>query len=265
MTDRAPALDLRGVGVRIDGRTILDDIDWTVHDDERWVVLGPNGAGKTTLLRVVSLRLHPTVGRVEVLGAELGRVDIRRHRRNIGITSAAVAGALRPDLRAVEVVVTAARGALEPWWDTYDDSEWRQARELLARFGIDHLADHTFGTLSSGERQRTLLARALMVAPGLLVLDEPAAGLDLGGREALMADLAELAADPTAPPSVLVTHHLEEIPPGTTHALLLRDGRIHASGPVDAVLRDEVVSSCFEVDVEVVSSTGRFHARSRSL
>ncbi|QGG95126.1 ABC transporter ATP-binding protein [Actinomarinicola tropica] len=261
MTDGGPALLLSGVGVRIDGRTILHDVDWRVDAGQRWVVLGPNGAGKTTLLRIASLRLHPTTGRVEVLGGELGRIDVRRHRQRIGITSAAIAAALRAEVRTVDVVVTAARGALEPWWHTYEEAELEQAHALLADVGIGHLADHAIGTLSSGERQRALLARALMVDPGLLILDEPAAGLDLGGREALMAQLAALAADPSSPPSILVTHHLEEIPPGVTHALLLRDGAIHAAGPAAEVLTDGPVSSCFGVDVQVSASDGRFHAR----
>lgn len=258
-----PIVRLEGVGVGIDGDTILDDIDWAVGAGERWVLLGRNGSGKTTLLRVVGLTLHPSRGEVTVLGGRLGRIDVRSHRQRIGVTSAAVERSLRPTLTAAEVVVTARHGALEPWWHTYTDDDHDRARALLERFGVGPLADHTFGTLSSGERQRTLLARALMSEPDLLVLDEPTAGLDLGGREELVRDLAALATDEATPPLVLVTHHLEEIPVGFTHALLLRAGRVASAGPISEVLRDEDVSACYGIDVEVRAEGGRWSARAR--
>lgn len=266
MTDAAgpgAAVQLHGVGVTIDGTAILDGIDWTVADGERWVLLGRNGSGKTTLLRVVGLTLHPSTGEVTVLGGRLGRIDVRTHRRRIGATSAAVERSLRPDLTATEVVVTALYGALEPWWHTYTEADHARARSLLRRFGVEALADHPLGTLSSGERQRTLLARALMSEPDLLILDEPTAGLDLGGREELVRDLAVLAADRSTPPLILVTHHLEEIPVGFTHALLLRDGRTSAAGPISEVLRDDLVSACYGLDVEVREESGRWSARAR--
>lgn len=258
-----PALRLDDVGVRIDGRPILVDVDWTIGRDERWVVLGPNGSGKTTLLRVAALALHPTTGTVEVLGARLGRVDVRSHRTRIGTAGAAVAAALRPDLVVADVVMTGRRGALEPWWHTYDDNDRDAALARLRQFGIDHLAAQRFGTLSSGERQRALLARALVNDPGLLLLDEPAAGLDLGGREELVQDLSRLADDPSAPAIVLVTHHLEEVPSTFTHALLLREGRVSARGPVDEVLADGPVSECFGLEVAVERAGGRWSARAR--
>src|SRR5690606_36931124 len=245
------ALWMAGVGVVRDGRAILDGIDWVVGGDQRWVVVGPNGCGKTTLLRIAALRLHPSRGQVEVLGHLLGRVDIRALHERIGLVSAAMADMLRPQLTAHEVVLTARRGALEPWWHEYDRTDVDAAHERLAAVRCDDLADHPFGTLSSGERQRVLLARALVTDPDLLLLDEPAAGLDLAGREELVGTLGRLAAAGTLPPTVLVTHHLEEVPAGSTHALLLRAGRAVTQGPIDEVLTSECLSEVFALPVEV--------------
>jgi iron complex transport system ATP-binding protein len=256
-----PALALRGVDVRIDGDTLLHHVDWEVTSDQRWVVLGPNGSGKTTLLRVAGLTLHPSSGEVDVLGARLGRIDIRSHRRRIGTASAALGQTLRPDIEVVDVVMTALHGALEPWWHDYTNDDRARALGRLRDLGIEHLADHRFGTLSSGERQRALLARALVRDPDLLLLDEPTAGLDLAGRESLVAALDRLARDPMSPPIVLVTHHLEEVPASFTHALLLRDGRVVAAGPMAAVLTDATVGACFGLDVVVGRDGGRWSAR----
>jgi iron complex transport system ATP-binding protein len=254
------ALRLRSVRFVRDDRAILDGIDWEVRAGERWVVLGPNGSGKTTLVRIASLYEHPTDGEVEVLGGKLGRVDVRRHRRLVGLASMALADQLRPSLSALDVVMCAKNGALEPWWHTYDDEDRQQARALLGRLGVEHLADHALGTCSSGERQRILLARTLMTDPGLLLLDEPTAGLDLGGREDLVATLDHLAADPASPPVVLVTHHLEEIPQRFDRALLLRDGRVVASGPIEEVLRADRLSACFGIPLAVSRNGGRWQA-----
>jgi iron complex transport system ATP-binding protein len=254
-------LELRGVSRVIDGTTILPTVDWCVDAGERWVVLGPNGAGKSTLLRIASLWLHPTTGVVRVLGHELGRVDVRELRTRVGFASAAMADLLRPALTARDVVKTARFGALEPWWHEYTPEDAARADALLARVGCAALAGHTFGTLSSGERQRVLLARSLMTDPGLVLLDEPTAALDLAGREQLVATLAALAADPATPPLVLVTHHVEEIPPGFTHALLLgRDG-VHAAGPIDEVLDDAALSTLFGLPVRLSREDGRWTAR----
>jgi iron complex transport system ATP-binding protein len=242
---RAPVLRLRDVHLVRDATTILGGVDWEVREGERSVLLGPNGSGKTSLARIASLWLHPSSGSVEVLGGVLGRVDVRSHRRRIALVSAAMADLFRPALSAVEIVMTAANAALEPWWHRYGDRERAAAVSTLARVGVDHLADRSFGTLSSGERQRVLLARALAVEPGLLLLDEPFAGLDLGAREDLVRRLAGLAADATTPPSVLVTHHVDEIPDGTTHALLLRPGAVLDAGPLHAVLTAEALSATF--------------------
>jgi iron complex transport system ATP-binding protein len=238
-------LRLEGVGFDRDGRVILDGIDWEVTAGQRWVVLGPNGSGKTSLVRIASMWEHPSRGTVEVLGRVLGRVDVRRHRTGVAIVSAAVAQLLCPGITALDAVVTARNGALEPWWHTYDHADRADAVAALARVDAEHLAGRTFGTLSSGERQRVLLARALSVAPGLVLLDEPFAGLDLGAREDLVDRLTVLAADPVAPPLVLVTHHVDEIPRGFTHGLLLGAGTVIAQGPLDEVLTAERLSDAY--------------------
>ncbi|HVX16986.1 MAG TPA: ABC transporter ATP-binding protein [Acidimicrobiales bacterium] len=261
--DAEAVLDLESVTVRRDDRAILDGVSWTVRDGERWVVLGPNGAGKTTLMRVASLYLHPTSGRVRVLGEELGSTDVRQLRTRIGVASQAFADLLRPDLLVEDVVVTARFGALEPWWHTYTDADRSRARDLLARLGIGHLANHAFGTLSSGERQRAQLARTLMGDPGLLLLDEPTAGLDLAAREDLLGRLTDLAADPTVAPLVQVTHHTEEIPADFTHALLLQAGRVLAQGPLDTTLTAESLSTCFGIPLSLERRDGRWLAWSR--
>jgi iron complex transport system ATP-binding protein len=261
VTDPGVALRLAGVRVVRDGRALLDAVDWTVRAGERWVVLGPNGSGKTTLLRVASLYLHPTAGTVDVLGGRLGRVDVRRHRTRIGLVSPALADLLRADVAAVDVVMAAREAALETWWHAYGPGDRAAALALLERTGTAGLADRPFGTLSSGERQRVLLARSLWGEPGLVLLDEPTAGLDLGAREDLVARLAALADDPATPPTVLVTHHVEEIPAGFTHALVLRDGRVVGRGPLDDVVTAEILSAAFGVPLELDRHAGRFAAR----
>ena len=257
------ALRLTGVTVVRDGTTILDALDWTVGARERWVVLGPNGSGKTTLLRVASLYLHPTTGEVEVLGARLGRVDVRRWRTRIGLVSPAFADLLRHDVTVVDVVMSAREAALETWWHSYGPADRAHALDLLERTGTAALAGRSFGTLSSGERQRVLLARSLWGDPGLVLLDEPTAGLDLGAREDLVTRLAALAGDPSTPPTVLVTHHVEEIPAGFTHALLLRDGGVVAQGPLGSVLTAEALSDTFGLALALDRRDGRYAARAR--
>ncbi len=255
------SLSLRGVEVRYDDRTVLGPLDLDVADDERWIVLGPNGSGKTTLVRTIALIQYPTRGTVEVLGHRGGSVDIRALRGRVGLTSAALVDQLRPGIAALDIVMSVANAALETWWHHYDDHDRAAALAQLRRFGVDHLADHAFGTLSSGERQRVLLARAYAGEPGLVVLDEPTAGLDLGGREELIERLDAVATDATTPPVVMVTHHLEEIPPSFSHALLLRDGEPVAGGPIGDVLVSELVSTCFGLPVTVERRNGRWQAR----
>ena len=253
-------LQLEGVSVVRDGRTLLDAIDWTVSPGERWVLLGRNGSGKTTLVRVASLYLHPTAGSVTVLGERLGRTDVRVLRTRIGVASQSFADLLRRDLSVLDVVVTGKHAALEPWWHTYTEADRTTARTLLHRMGVASHTDQPFGTLSSGERQRVQLARTLMGDPGLLLLDEPAAGLDLGGREDLVQRLGHLATDPAVAPTVLVTHHTEEIPDGFTHALLLADGKVLTSGPLDEVLTEANLSACFELPLRLERRDGRWLA-----
>jgi iron complex transport system ATP-binding protein len=256
-------LRFRGATVVRSQRAILDDVDWEVQPDERWVVLGRNGSGKTTLLRLASCYLHPTAGTVDVLGAQLGRVDVRALRPRIGLTSAALADQLRPTLDAVDVVMTAKYAALEPWWHRYTEADRDRATALLERLGVGRLADREFGTLSSGERQRVLLARTLMIDPGIVLLDEPNAGLDLSGREELVAALTALATDPASPPIVLVTHHVDEIPPGFTHLLLLREGRVLAAGPIGETLTSATLSETFGLQLCLERRNGRFSAYAR--
>ena len=256
-------LAFRAVSLVRDGRFLLRDITWTVGPGERWVLLGENGSGKTTMVRLASGYLHPTTGDVEILGHLVGRVDLRRLRERIGVASSSLHQMLRPNIDTVDVVMTAKFAALEAWWHTYDDADRGRAVELLERLGIGHLANREFGTLSSGEQQRVQLARTLMAAPDLLLLDEPTARLDLGGRERFVASLAALVADPATPPTVLVTHHVDEIPPGFTHALLLREGEVLAAGPIVDVLTAEVLSACFGLPLELDRRDGRWHAWAR--
>ena len=257
-----PVLRLHGVGVVRDGTTILDQIDWEMGAGERWVVIGPNGSGKTTLLRVAGMRLLPTRGTVEVLGQTYGRTDARALRRRVPFVSGAVLRSLRPTITAHDIVLTGRFADLEPWWHRYDDADHARAEALLAEAGMAPVSGRTFEMLSEGERQQVLLARALMGEPELLLLDEPAAGLDLANRERLVTRLSDVAADVRTPPLVLVTHHLEEIPPGITHAVLMRGGTLVALGAADDVLTSSAVSACFALSVHVERRRGRFTARS---
>lgn len=258
---RFESVDLDRVGLDRVGVAVLRGVDWRVERHHRWVVVGPNGSGKTTLLQLAGAYLHPTRGVVEVLGQRLGRVDVRRLRRRIGLVSAAVAKMLVPAVPAVDVVMSARNAALEPWWHTYGDDDRAAARHLLHAAGFAAVADRPFGVLSEGERQQVLLARTLMAAPDLLLLDEPCAGVDVAGRERLVARLGTLAADPGAPPTVLVTHHVEEIPPAFTHALLLREGRVLAAGPLAEALTSESLSACFGMDLALTGGGGRWVCR----
>lgn len=257
------ALNLSDVSLVRDGRAVLKGVDLTVEPDQRWVVLGRNGCGKTTLLRIASLYLHPTSGTVEILGHRLGRADVRKLRHLVGFTSAGFVDLLRPELIARDIVMTAKHGALEPWWHSYSDADSARAADQLTKMGVGHLADNSFSTLSSGERQRVLLARTLMTDPALVLLDEPTAALDLGGREELVASLSTLAADATSPATVLVTHHVEEIPEAFTHVLLMLEGHTLASGPIEETLSEEALSECFGVPVILESHGGRWTARGR--
>ncbi|MFJ2028344.1 ABC transporter ATP-binding protein [Streptosporangium sp. NPDC087985] len=255
-------LRLQDVTVRRDGAALLREIDWTVHEDERWVVIGPNGAGKTTLLQVVGAMLFPTEGIVEILGERLGQSDVFDLRPRIGLASAALAEKVPPEEKVIDLVLTASYAILGRWTEEYDSNDVTRAVELIDQFGAAHLIRRRFNTLSEGERKRVQIARALMPDPELLLLDEPAAGLDLGGREDLVRRLATFAHDSKAPTMVLVTHHVEEVPSGFTHALLLRHGSVVAQGEIDQVMTAENLSRTFSVPLNLERGLdGRWYAR----
>jgi iron complex transport system ATP-binding protein len=257
----AIVVDLAGVTIVRGGSTLVDDITWRVDETDRWVVIGPNGAGKTTLLQVLAAQIHPTSGVAGLLGEVLGTVDVFELRPRIGLTSAALAERIPRAERVHDVVVSASYAVLGRWREEYDGLDHHRATELLAQMRIDSLADRTFGTLSEGERKRVQIARALMTDPELLLLDEPAAGLDLAGREALVRTLSELALDEYAPATVLVTHHVEEIPEGITHALLIKGGRVVAVGELRDTLTADNLSATFDLPLELSESDGRWVAR----
>ncbi|MEO8889135.1 MAG: ABC transporter ATP-binding protein [Jatrophihabitantaceae bacterium] len=249
------------VTVRRGTKVLLDKISWTVEEDERWAVLGPNGAGKTTLLQIAAALMHPTGGEAYVLGERLGRVDVFELRPRIGLASAALAQRIPGGEQVTDVVVSAGYSVLGRWREAYGRLDVRRATKLLERLGVNDMGERTYGTLSEGERKRVQIARALMTDPELLLLDEPAAGMDLGGREDLIRRLTRFAADPDAPASVLVTHHVEELPPGISHVLLLRDGGVVASGLTRDVLTDELLSATFGLALRVERRGGRWFAR----
>jgi iron complex transport system ATP-binding protein len=257
----SPVIALERVGVRRQGVIVLDDVTWSVQPGERRVILGPNGSGKTTLLGLAGARLWPSTGVVEILGSRLGRVDVRTLRPRISLVSGSVTRQLRPEMAARQVVASGLHGALETWWHRYSASDWARADRLLSEAGVGAIAHRPFGVISEGERQQVLLARALMGQPELLLLDEPAAGLDLGARERLVTHLGVLAADPATPPVVLVTHHCEEIPTGFTHAGLVHGGALMAAGPLRDVVTSPLVSACFELAVTVGCDRGRWWSR----
>lgn len=251
------------VTVRRGAAVLLDQVSWDVEEGERWVVLGPNGAGKTTLLQLAAARSHPTSGVVGVLGEVLGAVDVFELRPRIGLASSSMAERIPADEIVGNVVVTAAYGVIGRWRESYDTQDYVRAMELLASMGAAHLADRRFGTLSEGERKRVQIARALMTDPELMLLDEPAAGLDLGGREDLVQRLGSLAADTESPALVLVTHHVEEIPPNFTDVLMLREGAVVAAGPIDLVLTEENLSATFGLPLVLERHGDRWAARAR--
>ena len=254
-------LQLTGVSVLRDGATLLDAVDWEVDEGQRWVVLGPNGAGKTTLLQIASANLHPSRGEAVVLGETLGAVDVFELRPRIGLSSAALADRLPARETVRDVVLTASYAVVGRWHERYEELDAARAEELLGALGVAHLAKRRFGTLSEGERKRVQIARALMTDPELMLLDEPAAGLDLGGREELVRRLGLIAADPDAPALVLVTHHVEEIPAGFTHVLLLRAGRVVAAGPLGSTLTAQALETTFGLPLDLARNGQRWSAR----
>jgi iron complex transport system ATP-binding protein len=254
-------IDFRDVSLRRDGRVLVGPLDWAVELDERWVVIGPNGAGKTSLLRIAAAAEHPSSGVAFVLGEKLGRVDVTDLRARIGLSSSALAQRIPGDESVSDLVVSAGYAVLGRWRERYEDVDYQRAVDMLESLGAEHLAERSYGTLSEGERKRVLIARALMTDPELLLLDEPAAGLDLGGREELLARLTDLAADPDAPALVLVTHHVEEVPPGFSHGLLLSEGKVVAAGLLPDVLTAENLSAAFGQRIALEAIDGRYFAR----
>ena len=256
-------LELRDISVSRGGRSILGPITFAIRPNERWVVLGPNGAGKSTLLQILATRIFPSAGTVTVLDKEMGKADLSELRTRIGICGALISEDIPGDEKVRDVVLTAAYAILGRWNEAYNLWDESRAVALLTTFGVRDLADRSYGTLSEGERKRVQISRALMADPELLLLDEPAAGLDLGGREDLLRRFSIFASDPLAPASILVTHHIEEIPAGTTHALILKDGAIAVSGPIGDVITSEHVSAIFGIPISVTHEGDRYFARSQ--
>lgn len=261
LSDGDLLIDFRRVTLRRGGRALVGPVDWQVELDERWVVIGPNGAGKTSLLRMAAAMEFPSSGTAVVLGERLGRADMAELRQRIGLSSSVLAQRIPDEELVRDVVVSAGYAVLGRWREQYDAVDYLRALDTLESVGAEHLADRTYGTLSEGERKRVLIARALMTDPELLLLDEPAAGLDLGGREELVARLADLAADPDAPALVLVTHHVEEVPPGFSHCLILSEGKVLAAGLLRDVLTAENLSAAFGQSIAVDVIDGRYFAR----
>ena len=260
-TPMRPILELSNISVQRGDRTILGPLDWQILEGQRWVILGPNGAGKTTMLQVCSSLIHPTSGQVQILGETLGRVDVFELRTRIGLTSSKLVEQLPADELVIDVVLTAAYAMYGRWQEKYDLWDESRAMALLTALGVRELGNREFGSLSDGEKKRVQIARSLMADPELLLLDEPASSLDLGGREDLLKRIEAFASDPLAPATVIVTHHIEEIPAGTTHALLLKEGKVIAQGVIELVITDANLSVAYGLPISVQSQNGRFFAR----
>jgi iron complex transport system ATP-binding protein len=254
-------IDFARITLRRGGKTLVGPVTWAVELDERWVVIGPNGAGKTSLLRIAAAMEHPSSGTAYVLGERLGKTDMSELRSRVGLSSSALSQRVPEGELVKDLVVSAGYAVLGRWRERYDDVDYEQAIDMLESVGAEHLSDRTYETLSEGERKRVLIARSLMTDPELLLLDEPAAGLDLGGREELVARLADLAADPDSPATVLVTHHVEEIPPGFSHCLILSEGKVVDSGLLTDVLTADNLSKAFGQSIALDIIDGRYFAR----
>jgi len=257
----SPVLDFSKVSVTRGGTRILDQVDWAVDSDQRWVILGPNGAGKTTLLQVAASALHPTTGTATLLDERLGKTDTAELKPRIGLASSAMAKRIPGDEAVLDVVLTAAHAVTGRWNEVYEDVDVARARRVLGEWKLSAFEERRFGTLSDGEQKRVQIARAVMTDPELLLLDEPAASLDLGAREELLQLLGGYASSPSSPAMVMVTHHVEEIPPGFSHVLLLAAGRITAAGPIGEVLTAENLTATFGLPIELSAAEGRFAAR----
>lgn len=259
--DEDLVLDIRDISVLRNGRALLDHVSWQVEVDERWILLGPNGAGKTTLMSIAAAMLFPSTGTVRIAGETLGRTDVRELRTAVGLSSAAFAHRIPGEEKVIDLVISAGYNVLGRWKEEYDAGDRGRALEILEGVGALHLVDQSWQTLSEGERKRVLIARALMTDPEMLLLDEPGAGLDLGGREDLVAMLSAMAEDPDAPAMVLVTHHVEEIPPGFTHGLILDEGQVVAQGLLDDVMTAENLTRAYHQPITLQVEDGRYFAR----
>jgi iron complex transport system ATP-binding protein len=254
-------LDFNNVTVLRDKRPILNNVDWRVESDQRWVIVGPNGAGKTTLLRVAAAQIHPSTGDAIILGNTLGQVNVFELRTRVGFASSAMANHIPNSEKVLDAVMTASYGITGRWNEKYEDIDERRARRVLAEWQLDDLADRAFGTLSDGEKKRTQIARAVMPDPELLLLDEPVASLDMAAREHTITVLGQYASSPIAPAIIMVTHHIEEIPQGFTHALILQDGQVYASGEINSTLTSEKLSEAFGFGLKVDKQGERFRVR----
>ncbi|WP_236684764.1 ABC transporter ATP-binding protein [Corynebacterium uterequi] len=263
-TEAQALIDFQGVSLRRDGAVLVGPLDWQVLPGQRWIIVGPNGAGKTSLVRIAAAEEYPSTGEATILGERLGKTDMRDLRTLIGMSSAALAHRIPEDEKVGDLVISASYAVLGRWLEDYDEVDEHQAVAILEQVGALHLVDRRWGTLSEGERKRVLIARAMMVNPELLILDEPSAGLDLGGREDLVAYLSELANDEDAPAIVMITHHVEEIPAGFTHAMLLDEGGVVAQGPIEEVLTSEHLTATFHQPIELSRVGDRYFARRRA-
>jgi iron complex transport system ATP-binding protein len=257
-------LDFNNVTVLRDGRPILNNIDWQVRSNQRWVILGPNGAGKTTLLRVAASQIHPSTGTAKLLGSTLGEVNVFELRTRIGFASNAMSSHIPNSETVLDAVMTASYGITGRWNEKYDDVDERRARRVLAEWQLDELADRPFGTLSDGEKKRAQIARAVMPDPEILLLDEPVASLDMAAREHTISVLGSYASAPTAPAIVMVTHHIEEIPGGFTHALILSRGQVYAAGEIESTITTEKISGAFGFGLEVSKDGHRFRVKAKN-
>lgn len=256
-------LSLKNVSVVRSGKTILDAITWSVQDNERWVIVGPNGAGKTTLLKIAAAQLQPSSGTASILGETLGEINVFDLRTRVGFASTAIATRIPNSETVLDAVMTASYAVTGRFNEKYEDVDERRARRVLTEWQLIELAERAFGTLSDGEKKRTQIARAVMPDPELLLLDEPVASLDIGARESTIKILGGYASHPGAPAIVMVTHHLEEIPAGFTHALVLNEGKVIASGPINQTLTTEKLSEAYGLALEVAFQGGRFAVRAK--
>lgn len=256
-------LSLKHLTLVRDGKNILEEINWSVSADQRWVIVGPNGAGKTTLLKLVAAQLQPSSGTAQILGETLGEINVFELRTRIGFASSAVAGRIPNSEMVIDAVMTASYAITGRFKEKYEDVDIRRAKRVLKEWDLSHLAERPFGTLSDGEKKRTQIARAVMPDPELLLLDEPVASLDIGSREATIKILSGYASHPKAPAIIMVTHHLEEIPSGFTHALVLNNGKIVEAGPITQTLTTEKLSAAYGLELEVALVSGRFTVRAK--